>query len=106
MLQKIRWFFLLVGLTFVLLLMWGNSSPVTVKFPFVADQQLPLSILIFTTSAASFVLGAIVTGWMLRRRHKSAAKAEAAANSKLSQKPESTLPNVLGSPTTSPETAR
>ena len=105
MLQKIRWFFLLVGLTFVLLLMWGNSSPVTVKFPFVADQQLPLSILIFTTSAASFVFGAIVTGWMLRRRHKAAAKAEAAEKAEAAGKSESTAPDVSATQAATTETA-
>jgi uncharacterized integral membrane protein len=100
MMQKIRWFFLLIGITLVLLLLLWNSSAVTVKFPFVAELQLPLSILLFTTSLLSFILGAIMTGWSMRRRYKAAAKAEA-AKSKLDKKSESSAPQVLGSQTTS-----
>tara|TARA_R110002049_G_scaffold309268_1_gene519592 strand:+ start:125154 stop:125474 length:321 start_codon:yes stop_codon:yes gene_type:complete len=99
MLQKIRWFFLLVGVTIVLLLLLWNSSAVTVKFPFVAERQLPLSILLFTTSSLSFVFGAIVTGWMLRRRHKAAAKAEAAKKSATGKKSQPAAAEV--SPTAS-----
>lgn len=105
MLQKIRWFFLLGGLTLVLLVLLWNSSPVPVKFPFVVERQLPLSILLFTSSSLSFVLGAILTGWSMRRRYKAAAKAEAekakAEKAKQKHKPESVAPQVLGSQTTS-----
>ena len=77
MLQKIRWFFLLVGGTIVLLLLLWNSSAVTVSFPFFAERQLPLSILLLATFAIGSAFGAIVTGWTLHRRHKAVAKAEA-----------------------------
>ena len=79
MLQKIRWFFLLVAVIAVSLLLWGNSSAVTVNIPFITELQLPLSILLITTSLLSFVVGSLVTGWMLRRHHKAASKPKASA---------------------------
>ena len=99
MLQKIRWFFLLVAVTIVLLLLLWNASAVTVRFPFVAERQLPLSILLFATSAIGFVFGAIVTGTMLRRRHKAAAKTKAE-----STKVENSSSNSTDIPTTAEAT--
>ena len=74
--QKIRWFFLLFALLIVLLLMLWNSAPVTLSFPLMSDRAVPLSILLLSTSVAGFFCGAVVTGWMLRRRHKATNKAE------------------------------
>ena len=79
MLQKIRWFFLLVAVIVIALLMWANSSAVTVNIPFITTLQLPLSILLITTSLLSFVVGSLVTGWMLRRRHQAAGKPSASS---------------------------
>jgi uncharacterized integral membrane protein len=97
MIQKIRWFVLLLGITLVLLLSLWNSAPVTLQFPFLADRQLPLSVLIFTTFAIGFLFGALMTGWMLHRRKKQASKTGSSAASPSEETSPSTEPSETAS---------
>lgn len=71
MLQKIRWFFLLVGLSLIVILAFQNSRRVELELLFFRGEY-PLTILLLGCSAASFVLGALTTGWMLRNRGRAA----------------------------------
>jgi uncharacterized integral membrane protein len=64
--QKIRWTILLIGVVILLTAMIQNSATTTLKF-FTYQTQLPVSVLLLTTSATSFLLGAITAGRMLKR---------------------------------------
>lgn len=70
MLQKIRWFFLLVGILLVVTIAFQNSHTVELDLLFFRGKY-PLTLLLLGTSAASFVLGALMTGWMFRSRGRS-----------------------------------
>jgi len=79
MLQKIRWFFLLGGITIVVIIAFQNSRSVELDLLFFKGEY-PLTMLLLASSAASFVFGALTTGWMLRSRSKAAvAKANQAS---------------------------
>lgn len=82
MLHKIRWFFLLAGITLVVIIAFQNSRSVELDLLFFQGEY-PLTMLLLATSAASFVFGALTTGWMLRSRSKAAAaKADQASAAK------------------------
>jgi uncharacterized integral membrane protein len=70
MMQRIRWFLLILGIIVLLVLGLANQTSVPVKMPLVFEAELPLAMLLAATSAISFVLGALLTGWMLRSRGK------------------------------------
>ena len=74
MLQKIRWFFLLVGVSLIVILAFQNSRRVELDLLFFSGEY-PLTILLLGCSAASFILGALTTGWMLRNRGRAAKQA-------------------------------
>ena len=67
MLQKIRWFLLLVGILVVVIIAVQNSRSVEIDLLFFRGTY-PLTLLLLGTSAASFLFGALMTGWMLRSR--------------------------------------
>ena len=69
MLQKIRWFLLLVGILVVVIIAVQNSRSVEIDLLFFRGQY-PLTLLLLGTSAASFAFGALMTAWMLRSRSK------------------------------------
>lgn len=73
MLQKIRWFLLLVGVLLIVVIALQNSRSVELELLFFRGQY-PLTLLLLGCSAASFVLGALTTGWMLRNRSRSGGK--------------------------------
>jgi uncharacterized integral membrane protein len=73
MLQKIRWFLLLVGVLLIVIIALQNSRSVELELLFFRGQY-PLTLLLLGCSAASFVLGALTTGWMLRNRSRSGGK--------------------------------
>ena len=72
MLQKIRWFLLLFGIMVVVTIAFQNSGSVDVDL-LIFQGAYPLTLLLLGCSAASFVLGALMTGWMFRGRNRSAA---------------------------------
>ncbi len=71
MLQKIRWFLLIIGVLVVLTIALQNDQPVPLELLFFR-RELPLTLLLLATSGASFVFGALTTVWMLRTRSKTA----------------------------------
>ena len=77
MLQKIRWFLVIVGVLVVVVIAIQNDQPVLLKLLFFQDT-LPLTLLVLVTSAASFVLGALTTFWMLRSSARKTAPAVSA----------------------------
>ena len=71
MMQRIRWFLLIVTIVVVVVFSFYNTENVTVKLPILEDHDLPLALLLIVTAAIGFVFGAIMTGWMLRGSSKS-----------------------------------
>jgi uncharacterized integral membrane protein len=67
MMQKIRWEILILGIVVLLTAIVQNSAPVTLTF-FRYQAQLPISVLLLVVSVTSFLVGAITTGRILRRR--------------------------------------
>ena len=68
--QKIRWGIVLVGIIVLMAAMIQNSAQAPLQL-FFYKTQLPISVLLFVTSAVSFLMGAIATGRMLKRSTKS-----------------------------------
>lgn len=79
MMQRIRWFLLILGIVVLLVFSLANRDPVSVEMPFVFNADLPLSMLLLVTSAIGFILGSVMTAWMLHRNRKATEKAEAEA---------------------------
>ena len=75
MMQRIRWFLLVLGIIVLLVLGLANQTSVPVKIPFLFERDLPLSMLLVTVSGISFVFGALMTGWMLRSPKETTKKA-------------------------------
>lgn len=73
MLQKIRWFLLLLGVLVIVIVAFQNNRRVELDVLFFSGEY-PLTLLLLATSAASFVFGGLMTAWMLRARGKAGAK--------------------------------
>jgi len=80
MMQKIRWFLLILIIALLLTAIWQNGDPTVIKL-LNLEQEVPLSVLLISTIAIGFLFGALTTATMLRRgrRSKSPAKAEKTA---------------------------
>ncbi|MFK8114179.1 MAG: LapA family protein [Rubripirellula sp.] len=81
--QKIRWFLLILGIALALVITVQNNDLVEVEL-FTMQRELPLSVLMLATGGVGFLLGALMTALMLRKKKaavkaaKKASKAEAA----------------------------
>ena len=95
MMQRIRWFLLLLGIIVLLVLSLANKDPVPVKVPLVFETEMPLSMLLIATSAMSFVLGALMTGWMLRNRGKGESKKTVSESNVAGRASDTAEPNPL-----------
>lgn len=75
MMQKIRWFLLILIIAFLLAVILLNSDPTDINLV-IRKQSLPLSVLLIATLTLGFLFGALTTASMLRRdrRSKSPAK--------------------------------
>jgi len=80
-LQKIRWFLLLLGILLVVILAFQNNAPVELELLFFRGTY-PLTLLLLATSAASFVFGSLMTFWMLRGKKKAETGKSAAVKKK------------------------
>ncbi len=96
--QKIRWAILLLGIIVLLAAMIQNSDNAQLRL-FFYETQLPVSVLILVTAAVSFLIGAITTGWMLKRSAK-------AKTVEVAEKPVETPPPSTSPPSTSPPATR
>lgn len=105
MMQRIRWFLLLLGIVVALVLSLYNSDVTSIKIPFAGEWELPLSMLLLTTSAISFVFGAIMTGWMLRSRRKATAAKEREAAKQEASAPAIEAPSSSTESSTEPASA-
>lgn len=68
--QKIRWFFLIIGIVLMLALALQNNDPVEIRLLWL-EQSLPLSVFLLATGGVGFLFGALMTVSMLRNRSKS-----------------------------------
>lgn len=94
--QKIRWAILILGIVVLLTAIVQNSAPVTLTF-FRYQAQLPISVLLLVVSVTSFLVGAITTGRILRRRE---------AAKKLANSPTKTPTPGAATPPTPPAVQR
>lgn len=97
--QKIRWFFLVTAVVLALVLVFQNNDAVEIQLLFLR-QSLPLSMLLLSSTAAGFLLGAVMTATMLRKR-KHSKKAKSA--SKSGSRSQSPTPDPDTNPLTSGE---
>ena len=95
MMQRIRWFLLVLGIIVLLVLGLANQTSVPVKMPLIFEAELPLSMLLVATSGISFVFGALMTGWMLRGRKEKTEKAAPKPKAADSTTPDATDKNPL-----------
>jgi uncharacterized integral membrane protein len=73
--QKIRWFFLILIAVMTLAMVFQNQAKVEIQLLF-WKQSLPLSVLLISTTTIGFLLGALLTASMLRKRKKKKQKSK------------------------------
>ena len=69
MMQKIRWFLLILIAALTLTLVFQNQAQVEIQLLF-WNRSLPLSILLISSTTVGFLLGALLTASMLRKLKK------------------------------------
>ena len=74
--QKIRWFLLIVVIVLALVIVLQNNHDAEVHL-LLHEQSLPLSVLLFSTTAIGFLFGALMTATMLRRSRGAATEKKA-----------------------------
>lgn len=77
--QKIRWFLLIFAILVALTVTLQNNDAVLVQLLWI-DLRMPLSILLACTTAVGFLVGALTTALMLRRRHIATSQTEKKTN--------------------------
>jgi uncharacterized integral membrane protein len=71
--QKIRWFLLIVVIVLALVVVLQNNHDAEVHL-LLHKRSIPLSVLLFSTTAVGFLFGALMTATMLRSRGAAAEK--------------------------------
>lgn len=94
MMQKIRWFLLILIAALTLTLVFQNQAQVEIQLLF-WNRSLPLSILSISTTTVGFLLGALLTASMLRKRKKKKQKSQKAASAPI-QTSSTTRSRALG----------
>ena len=94
--QKIRWFFLIAATVVALVLALQNNGPVEIQLLFL-QQSLPLSMLMLSSTAVGFLLGALMTASMLRKRKGKKAKSATSASTTPAASPSSENHPLTGS---------
>lgn len=77
--QKIRWFFLILVIVLALVIVLQNNHATEVHLLWYRPS-LPLSVLLFCTTAIGFLFGALLTATMLRRRAAAGKKGKSTAS--------------------------
>lgn len=87
--QKIRWFFLIVGIILALAMALQNNELTAIKLLWLGGE-FPLSVLLVVASAIGFLFGALITALMLRSRKATPKPVPAKADppTKAEEKPE------------------
>lgn len=80
--KKVRWFILILAIILSLVVVLQNNHATEVRV-LLHTRTLPLSVLLFTTTATGFLFGALLTAAMLRRGHSAAKKGKPAAESRV-----------------------
>ena len=83
--QKIRWFFLILAIVLVIAIAVQNNRLEAVHLFWLETPEMPLSVLLLSTSGIGFLLGALVTASMLRSRRKKEKERERQAKAASSQ---------------------
>ncbi|MGB0597475.1 MAG: LapA family protein [Rubripirellula sp.] len=73
--QKIRWILLILAIPMALAVTFQNNDAVPVRLLWI-ERNMPLSILVASTTAIGFLAGALTTALMLVRRSPTKRDAE------------------------------
>jgi uncharacterized membrane protein YciS (DUF1049 family) len=68
--QKIRWFFLILAIVLVIAMAVQNNELQSVSLFWLETPEMPLSVLLLSTTGIGFLMGALITASMLRSRRK------------------------------------
>ncbi len=79
MLQKTKFTLLILAIAFTLIVALQNTGPVDINILF-TSLRLSKTVLIIVTLAIGFLVGAFITGRMLRHRHAKRTKHAPLAN--------------------------
>ena len=66
--QRIRWFLIISGVLVLMVFSLSNTKSVSVQMPLLFHAEIPLSMLLAIAGLIGFMVGALWTAWMLRRR--------------------------------------
>ena len=92
--QKIRWFFLIVGIVLAIAMALQNNETASFRLLWL-EQTMPLSVMLVSTTGIGFLLGALMTASMLRsRRKKKESEREKIGIEKAAESPKATPPEV------------
>ncbi len=75
MMQRIRWFLLILGIIVLLVVALANQKLVEIKIPLLFAGEVNVSTLLLASTTLGFLFGALMTAWMLRSHRKSKAAA-------------------------------
>ena len=70
--QRIRWFLIISGVLVLMVFSLSNTKSVSVQMPLLFHAEIPLSMLLAIAGLIGFMVGALWTAWMLRRRKSKA----------------------------------
>lgn len=94
--QKIRWFFLILAIVLVIAMAVQNNELEAVRLFWLETPEMPLSVLLLSTTGIGFLLGALMTASMLRSRRKKEKEREQQAKAVSSKEVDAKLDSVGG----------
>ena len=65
---RIRWFLIISGVLVLMIFSLANTERVPIQMPFVFHSEVPLAMLLAISGLIGFMVGALWTAWMLRRK--------------------------------------
>ncbi len=65
---RIRWFLIISGILLLTIFSLSNTGSVSIQMPLVFSAEIPLSMLLAISGLIGFMVGALWTAWVLRKR--------------------------------------
>ena len=72
--SRFRWFLIISGVLVLMVFSLANTESVPVRMPLVFKADVPLAMLLALSALIGFMIGALWTAWMLRRRNDKSPK--------------------------------
>ncbi|WP_350494720.1 LapA family protein [Roseiconus lacunae] len=93
---RIRWGLIISGILVLVIFSLANTAPVEVRMPLLFDVQVPLAMVLALSALIGFMVGALWTAWMLRRRSAQSSRQTSRSNGKSSGAKTPSDPPVVG----------